>query len=270
MSGEESYLEKLRLADRLRTSMLSSAIQALGLPRRSRGLDAGCGAGSLTFLLAEAVGAAGHVTGIDVNPEFLAHAQKTAEDRDLAKRTSFQQGDVRRLPFEANSFNWACSVDCVGFIPASPVRLLKELARVVKPGGAVAILLWSSQQLLPGYPLLEARLNATSLGIAPFTAGKTPDQHHLRALNWFQKAGLKALTAGTFVGDVHAPFDDDERDALRSLIEMRWGDPQSELTPPDRALYQRLSNPTSPACILNLSDYYAFFTYSMFRGTVGK
>jgi ubiquinone/menaquinone biosynthesis C-methylase UbiE len=124
MPGEETYLEKLRLADHLRTSTVRSAIQALGLPSGSRGLDAGCGAGSLTCLLAEEVGTVGHVTGVDVNSEFLAHAQKTAEDRGLAKRASFQQGDVSRLSFEANSFDWAWSVDCVGFIPASPVQLL--------------------------------------------------------------------------------------------------------------------------------------------------
>jgi len=94
MPNTETYLEKLRLADHLRTSTLCSAIKALGLPTGSRGLDAGCGPGSLTFLLAEAVGAAGHVTGIDMNPEFLAHAQKTAEGRGLAKRVSFQQADV--------------------------------------------------------------------------------------------------------------------------------------------------------------------------------
>lgn len=270
MPNTETYLQRLHLSDCLRTSTLRSAIQALGLPSGSRGLDAGCGAGSLTFLLAEAVGAAGHVIGIDVKSEFLAYAQKTAEDRGLAKRVSFQLGDVSRLPFEEDSFDWAWSVDCVGFIPASPVRLLKELARVVRPGGSVAVLLWSSQQLLPGYPLLEARLNATSLGIAPFTEGKTPDQHHLRALNWFCKAGLKEPKAQTFVGDVHAPFNDDVRDALSSLFEMRWGDPQSELTPEDWARYQRLCDPTSPDFILSLSDYYAFFTYSMFRGTVGR
>ena len=270
MPSTETYLQKLRLADLLRTSTLRSAIQALGLPSGSRGLDAGCGPGSLTFLLAEAVRSAGHVTGIDVNSEFLAHAQKTAEGRGLAKRVSFQQGDVSRLPFEEDSFDWAWSVDCVGFIPASPVRLLKELARVVKPSGSVAVLLWSSQQLLPGYPLLEARLNATSLGIAPFTKRKTPDQHHLRALNWFCRADLKEPRAQTFVGDVHAPFNDDARDALSSLFAMRWGDPQSELTPEDWARYQRLCDPASPDFILNLPDYYAFFTYSMFRGTVGK
>jgi hypothetical protein len=141
---------------------------------------------------------------------------------------------------------------------------------VVRPGGSVAVLLWSSQQLLPGYPLLEARLNATTAGIAPFFKGNDPRRHHFRALGWFREAGLKEPTVQTFVGEAQAPLRDEMRTALTSLFAMRWGDPQSELTPEDWTRYERLCDPTSPDCILDLPDYYAFFTYSMFRGTVGR
>ena len=247
---------------------MREAIRALELPPGGRGLDAGCGAGSLTPLLAEAVGPTGHVTGVDTNAAFLAHATQTAEESGLAKRVSFQQGDISNLPFNVDTFDWAWSVDCVGFIPPHPVPLLKELARVVKPGGNIAILVWSSQQLLPGHPVLEARLNATTAGIAPFTAGTKPERHHFRALGWFREAGLKAPTARTFVGEVQGPLRDEIRAALSSLFDMRWGNPQSELTSQDWAAYQRLCRPESPDSILNLSDYYAFFTYSMFCGQV--
>ena len=115
--------------------------------------------------------------------------------------------------------------------------------------------------LLPGYPLLEARLNATSLAIAPFTKGKKgerPELHFLRALGWFRDAGLKEPTAQTFVGDVHVPLSDDIRSALMSLFQWHWGEPQSELTQEDWAKYQRLCQPESSDFILNLADYYAF------------
>jgi hypothetical protein len=160
--------------------------------------------------------------------------------------------------------------NCVGYHPAEPLPLLRELTRVAKPGGSVAILVWSSQQLLPGYPLLEARLNATSSGIAPFTKGKRPELHFLRALGWFPEAGLEEPTAQTFVGDAHAPLSDDMRSALMALLEMRWPGVQSEVTPEDWAEFQRLCQPESSDFILNLPDYYAFFTYSMFRGKVAK
>jgi demethylmenaquinone methyltransferase/2-methoxy-6-polyprenyl-1,4-benzoquinol methylase len=177
---------------------------------------------------------------------------------------------VNRLPFDDDTFDWVWSANCVGYHPAEPLPLLRELARVAKPGGSVAILAWSSQQLLPGYPLLEARLNATSSGIAPFIKGKRPESHFLRALGWFGEVGLEEPTARTFVGDAHAPLSDDMRSALASLLEQRWPSVQSEVTPEDWAEFQRLCQPESPDFILSAPDYYAFFTYSMFHGKVAK
>ncbi len=266
----DTIAHKLYLSDFLREPVIRSAIQALQLPLGSRGLDAGCGIGSHTMLLAEAVGPAGHVTGLDLSSAFLVHARETAKRSGLSERVSFREGDVNKLPFDHDTFDWVWSVDCVGYAPGEPVTLLKELARVVKPGGSVAILAWSSQQLLPGYPLLEARLNATSSGIAPFVKGKRPESHFFRALGWFRKAGLEEPTAQTFVGNVQAPLSDDTRSALISLFQMRWGEPRSELSPEEWEEYQLLSHPQSPHFILNLPDYYAFFTYSLFRGKVAK
>jgi hypothetical protein len=49
---------------------------------------------------------------------------------------------------------------------------------------------------------------------------------------------------------------------------MLWGIPQHEVAPADWSEYQRLCQPESPDFILNLPDYYAFFTYSIFQGKV--
>ena len=252
----------------MREPVNRSAIQALGLPAGSRGLDAGCGIGLQAISLAEAVGPAGHVTGLDLSPENLGYAERIVEQRGLSERISFKEGSVDDLPFDDDTFDWAWSVDCVGYISTEPLPLLKELTRVVKPGGNVAILAWSSQQLLPGYPLLEARLNATSSGIAPFVKGMRPESHFLRALDWFHNASLREPTAQTFIGNVHAPLSDDIRNALMSLFQMHWGEPHSELSQEDWAEYQRICQPESSDFILNLTDYHAFFTYSMFRGKV--
>jgi len=266
----DTYAQRLAVSNPLVEPIIRSAIQALHLPPGSQGLDAGCGIGLQALLLAEAVGPAGHVTGLDLSPQFLVHAREITEKAGLSERISYQQGDVSRLPFGDDAFDWAWSANCVGYAPLEPLPLLRELARVVKPGGSVVILVWSSQQLLPGYPLLEARLNATTSGIAPFVGGKRPGLHFLRALGWFREVGLEEPTAQTFVGDAHAPLSDDMRSALMSLLEMRWPGAQSELTPEDRAEFRRLCQPESPDFILDLPDYYAFYTYSMFRGNVAK
>jgi len=263
-----AYLQKLAVTHVLREPAIRSAIQALQLPPGSRGLDAGCGIGLHSPMLAEAVGPTGHVTGLDICPEFLAYAREMAERVGLSTRVSFQEGNVNELPFEDDTFDWVWSADCVGYPTAEPVRLLKELARVVKAGGSVAILFWSSQQLLPGYPLLEARLNTTTAGIAPFTEGMRPELHSPRALGWFRDAGFGEPVVHTIAGSVHAPLGDDLRDAMISLLQMRWEGAESEVSQEDWAKYQHLCQPESPDFLLDHPDYYAFFTYSMFTGWV--
>lgn len=268
MPRSTSYLEQLAESEPLREPVIRAIVDYLQLPVGSRGLDAGCGIGGPALILAEAVGAGGHVTGLDLSGEFIAHARKRAEDSPLRDRVSFRQGNVTNLPYDGNCFDWAWSADCVGYAPMEPLSTIKEMARVVKPGGQVAVLMWSAQQLLPGHPALEARLNATSMGIAPYRESMPAERHFLRLLGWLRKAGLRDASAKAFAGSAHAPLSDDIRTALASLIDMRWPGVQAELGPKDRQLYQRLCREDSPEYVLNLHDYYAFFTYSLFRGRV--
>jgi SAM-dependent methyltransferase len=268
MTDTGNYIQRLEEANPLREPTLREAIQALHLPSGSRGLDVGCGIGLQALLLAEAVGSAGHVTGLDLAPAVLSYAEMLVKAAGLAERISFRVGDMRNLPFDDNTFDWVWSADCVGYPVGELLPVLKELARVVRPGGNVAILAWSTQQLLPGYPLLEARLNAACSALGPFVKGSRPESHFLRALGWFRGAGFVEPTGHTFVGDVQAPLSGGIRRALLSLLAMLWGEPQPEVAPADWVEYQRLCQGDSLDCILNLPDYYAFFTYSMFHGKV--
>jgi ubiquinone/menaquinone biosynthesis C-methylase UbiE len=269
MTDTDAYIQMMAVSNPLMEPTVYSAIQLLQLPSGSQGLDAGCGIGLQDLLLAEAVGPAGHVTGLDMSPEFLLHAEGIVKKSGFSEQISFREGDVSRLPFENGTFDWAWSSCCVGYSASiEPLSAVKELARVVKPGGSVAIFAWSSEKLLPGYPLLEARLNATSSGIAPFVNEKRPERHFLRALGWFRDAGLEESMVRTFAGDAYAPLSNDLRNALIALFEMRWPNVESELTQEDWSEYQRLCLPESPEFILNHPDYCAFFTCSMFCGRV--
>jgi ubiquinone/menaquinone biosynthesis C-methylase UbiE len=268
MTDAKSIIQNLLEADPLREPTLRAIIQALQLPPGSHGLDAGCGIGLQAFLLAEAIGADGRVTGVDIMPELTAYGEALATKAGLSDRVRFRAGDVSCLPFEEETFNWAWSADCIGY-PAGDLRsLLRELMRVVKPGGSIILLGWSSQQLLPGYPLLEARLNATCSGYIPFFKDKRPETNFMRALSVFHSAGLQDVRAQTFVGEAQAPLSRDERIALTSLFGMLWSAPQPETSAEDWAEYKRLCTPGSVDFILDVPDYYAFFTYSMFRGRI--
>lgn len=264
----DDYAWKLYKSEPIRRPYILDAIEFLRLPVGSSGLDAGCGIGLQTMLLADAVGRDGHVTGLDISQAFLARGKDIAQKAGYEREIDFKQGDIYGLPFEDDSFDWIWSADCAGYQTRKPVPLIRELARVVRPGGIVSILVWSSQQLLPGYPLLEAHLNATASGIAPFTSGMAPEMHYLRALGWFESAGLEQPLAHSFVGEFQAPLEEEVRTALLGLIEMRWPDVKSDLAPEERELFERLTCPGSPECIVDVPGYYAFFTETLFCGRV--
>lgn len=267
-SKTNQYIQKLIVSEPLMEPLYKEAIQAIGLLPGSRGLDVGCGIGLQCLLLADAVGPGGHVTGVDIVPEFLTYGAEMVKKSGFIDRVAFKSGDMRALPFDDNSFDWLWSANCVGYPAREPLPLVEELSRVIKPGGKMAILIYASQMLLPGYPMLEALLNATPTGIAPFSADMTPETHHMRVLGWFQKARLGNATARSFTSDFYAPLSEEIRAALAALIDMRWGAAESEVQPEDWARFQSLAQPDSPEYILDLPDYYGFVSVSLFQAKV--
>lgn len=261
----EQYLRYLTETDPLREQTNRDIIAWLDLPAGSRGLDIGCGCGTQALMLADAVGPRGHVTGLDLEPAFLEHARSAAEKQGLTDRTSFKAADLDRLPFSDSSFDWVWSSDCIGYLPVT-----RETVRVIKPGGSLNLSFWSAEKLLPGYPLLEARLGATARGIAPFTRGSRPESHHFRTLARLGQLGLTDLRAATFVTTVHAPMSEQIRQAMIDILEMRWPGVEEELSASELDLYRRITDPESPDFILSLPDYYGFFTYSAFVGVVPR
>lgn len=265
----DDYALKGLISNPFQEPVFEKALKLMKLPPGSKILDAGCGIGLQVLLFAEIVGPSGHVTGLDINPDFLEYAKKFAKKAGIPERISFKQGDIYDLPLEDNTFDWLWSSNCAGYyLTRNPVQLMNELSRVVRPDGKIVLLIYSSQMLLPGYPWLEARLNATSAGIAPFTSGQKPEDHYYRALNWFKKAGIKRGEVKTITESFNAPLSKKNRDALLSLIEMRWEGAENELSKKDMELFQELTNPDSPEFILDNQNYYAFVTYSVFTGRV--
>jgi len=263
------YIQDMTISYPLLKPTINQAIKSLRLPKGSHGLDAGCGIGLQVPTLVEEVGPHGHITGLDISHEFIQYAEDEMNDIGLSKQVSFKTGDIRALPYDDSNFDWVWSSCCAGYAATlDPPLVIRELARVVKPGGMVAIFAWSSERILPGYPVLEARLSATSPGIAPYQCDMDPEIHFSRGLGWFRNAGLVDLKVCGFVGDTHAPLGVDIRTALVSLFAMRWPGVETELTQSDLAEYQRLCLPDSPDFIVDHPDYYGFFTCSMFTGNI--
>ncbi|MHB1319703.1 MAG: class I SAM-dependent methyltransferase [Anaerolineae bacterium] len=100
-------------------------------------LDVGCGTGILAFP-ALARGAA-WVVGIDLAARMLHVCRdKAITAAGFAKRMALQQGDAEALPFAADAFDIVLSSMVLGMVP-DQARLVAELARVVRPGGFLAL-----------------------------------------------------------------------------------------------------------------------------------
>jgi SAM-dependent methyltransferase len=95
-------------------------------------LDAGCGSGSMAREIAKAFPKA-IVAGIDLRDEYIDYARRRAAEAHL-QNLSFKTGDVRELPFPNDSFDIIWTKYLLQWV-AEPMQAMRELVRVLKPGG---------------------------------------------------------------------------------------------------------------------------------------
>ncbi|CAM5345068.1 2-methoxy-6-polyprenyl-1,4-benzoquinol methylase, mitochondrial [Streptomyces rochei] len=112
----------------------TAAVAELGLSVGARVLDAGCGTGRALPPLRAAVGPSGLVVGADLTPAMLQAAVRAGRDRD----GRLLLADVAALPLRSRSLDAVFAAGLVAHLPDPPANL-RELARVVRPGGVLAL-----------------------------------------------------------------------------------------------------------------------------------
>jgi len=129
---------------------LRAMLDAMPLRGDERALDVGCGPGHTALAFAPRVR---EVVAVDLTEDMLAQGRRLAAERGVGN-VIFQRGDVENLPFPAASFDLVTSRYSAHHYP-HPLVALREVARVLKPGGAFLL----GDVVSPDDPAADAFLN---------------------------------------------------------------------------------------------------------------
>jgi ubiquinone/menaquinone biosynthesis C-methylase UbiE len=159
-----------------------------------RVLDLACGTGAVARTAAARVGATGHVVGLDLNPAMLAMAH-TIPHHD-GPPIEWREGDATALPFTDATFDLVCCHQGLQFFPDRSAAL-REVRRVLVPGGRLALGVWRRLEHQPFYAALTDALEryvsaqaAASLRAA-FTLGDAPEIRALIADAGFREIHIR-------------------------------------------------------------------------------
>jgi SAM-dependent methyltransferase len=157
----------------------------LALPKGLRWLDVGCGNGAFTeVLLAQAQPTA--VDAVDPSEGQLAFART----RPGASLAQFRRAGAQALPFADKTFDAAVMALVISFVP-DPLQAVREMARVVRPGGTVATYMWD----IPGGGLPNRVMHGAlqSMGLpSPLPPGAEASRQD-RMQGFWQQAGLQSV-----------------------------------------------------------------------------
>jgi ubiquinone/menaquinone biosynthesis C-methylase UbiE len=159
-------------------------------------LDVGCGPGSITIGLAQAV-APGEAVGVDASDEAIAAARRRAEEEACAN-VRFDVADAYALPFEDATFDAAWMHAVLQHL-RDPLAVLREVHRVLKPGGVIGVADadYDGSIIAPEDPLLQ-RGFAIDSELRDRTSGNVRVGKHLREL--LHEAGFERTVASATAG----------------------------------------------------------------------
>jgi ubiquinone/menaquinone biosynthesis C-methylase UbiE len=117
-------------------------------------LDAACGTGIVARLVAPIVGPSGRTVGLDYDPIMIEMARR------LAPEIEWRQGDLQNLPFPDGFYDLVICQQGLQYRPDAGAGL-RQIHRVLRPGGRMVLAAWSNLAKSPGHVLLFQALEAT-------------------------------------------------------------------------------------------------------------
>ena len=172
-------IDQFHIRGRMATLELA---RAAGLDAAKHVLDVGSGVGGTSRCLAKEFGC--RVTGIDLTEEYCRAATMLTDKIGLAHLVDFRQGDATALPFDDQTFDVVWTEHVAMNIP-DKTRLYKEMHRVLKPGGTLAIydvLAGPSGPVL--FPVPWTRTSDTSFLVQPDELRKLLTEADFTVTDW--------------------------------------------------------------------------------------
>ncbi|WP_371675807.1 methyltransferase domain-containing protein [Streptomyces sp. NBC_01276] len=184
--------ESVLRSHRWRTAANSAAYLIPELRPGMHVLDVGCGPGTITADLARLVAPGGRVTAVDAAAGVLEQAGAHVREHGPAGSVDFAVADVHALDFPDDSFDVVHAHQVLQHV-GDPVRALREMRRVCRPGGIVAVrdADYAAMTWYPASPVLD-EWQALYRRVARANGGEPDAGRRLRA--WAREAGFTDLT----------------------------------------------------------------------------
>jgi tocopherol O-methyltransferase len=158
--GKDDRQAQIDMMDRLLhySGVDASIRSAIGAGhRRLRVLDVGCGIGGASRYIALRYGADVHVTGVTLSPVQASRAQVLTRQLRLEDRVETVVADALALPFPDNAFDVIWSMESAEHMP-NKFRFMEECARVLRPGGILAMTAWCHRRCPPPFTDADRRI----------------------------------------------------------------------------------------------------------------
>jgi ubiquinone/menaquinone biosynthesis C-methylase UbiE len=190
-SGPEAYEKYIVVA--FMGKWAQDLVEVVDIQADQRVLDVGCGTGVVTRAVAQRLGPHGKIVGFDVNDVMLQMAQQFAQQADL-DAIEWQQGDAASMPFGTAEYDVVLCEQGLQYFP-DRAGALREMARVMVPGGQLALSVWRSLERHPFFIALVDAL-ASHLGEDSTSALRA-------AFSLTEREELRALVSAAGFRDVH-------------------------------------------------------------------
>lgn len=251
LPGYASVLDAYHCAQR---PTLRRIVSQLPIRAGDRVLDVPCGDGYYGDLLAAQ---GGHIVGADLSGKFLDRAHRRDNALRLARRITLAKADVYHLPFASGSFDlvW-CAHSMISL--SDPRRALREIARVLRPEGSVAVLEQDPLHhvLAPWPPRLEVEILSALLRNSALAIDETDENCAGRGLlQLLREVGFRTVRRRTFATDHEAPLQDAQRQFVDAYLQSLRKDVRPELPPQYVGEFDRLTDPGGPEYLPDREDF---------------